>query len=319
MKQKLVFFILLFPLLLLSSAWIRSEDSNEVFEKKREALGKKLFFDTILSADFSVSCSSCHKPEYAFADTVAFSKGVGNALTARNTPSAMNMKFREIYFWDGRANTLEEQALFPLENPAEMNLNRNEAVKRLRASAFYQKEFYAVYKEEPSLFSLTDALGAYERSLETSNSFFDLYAKGDSLAISASAKRGQFLFNEKGHCFDCHFGPDFTGDEFRNIGTYNGNNLKDAGRFDQSKLTADLGKFKVPGLRNVALTAPYMHNGMFSTLRQVIDYYSEPKSLVTGSINVDPIIGDGFHFNEQEKIDLENFLLSLTDTSLIRK
>ncbi len=297
--------------LLMSAAYI---EQSKVTTK--EELGKKLFFDKLLSSDNSISCSSCHKPEFAFADTLDFSLGVGGQKTARNAPSVMNMKFREIFFWDGRAASLEEQALIPLENPAEMNLNRHEAVQRLLASSDYLNDFKRIYNDKPTVEYLADALASFERTLETSDTPFDLFAKGDSTAISASARRGQFIFNEKGHCFDCHFGPDFTGDEFKNIGLYNEKELSDAGRFANSKQAVDKGKFKVPGLRNVAVTAPYMHNGMFRTLREVIDYYSEPKQFVTGAINTDPITQNGFAFTEQEKLDLEAFLVSLTDTSI---
>jgi cytochrome c peroxidase len=231
----------------------------------------------------------------------------------------MNVMYRESYFWDGRAKTLEEQALFPIENPIEMNLKISEAVKRLNASTEYRSIFNLIYKEKPGKKNLADALAAYERTLETAITPFDAFAKGDSTAISESAKRGQLIFNFEGHCFDCHFGPDFTGDEFRNIGLYNEKNLNDAGRFDITKNENDKGKFKVPGLRNVAITGPYMHNGMFKTLREVIDYYSEPEKFVSGSINTDKITQNGFRLNELQKQDLEAFLISLTDSSLQKK
>lgn len=307
---------LFIPLLLVLLA-TKSDTSNSQIRSK-EQLGKKLFFDPILSSDQTISCASCHNPKFAFADTVAFSKGVGNNITTRNVPSVMNVLYREVYFWDGRAKTLEEQAIFPIENPVEMNLKIEDAVARLTASDEYVKLFKKILHSKPSKNTLAEVLAAYEKTLETSSTPFDKFAKGDSTAISESAKRGQLVFNFQGHCFDCHFGPDFTGDEFKNIGLYNEKELKDAGRYNISKLESDKGKFKVPGLRNVALTAPYMHNGMFRTLREVIEYYSTPSKFVQNAINVDSITANGFSLTEQEKLDLEAFLLALTDSSFTK-
>ncbi|MBL0049413.1 MAG: c-type cytochrome [Bacteroidetes bacterium] len=315
--MKRIFFIgiLICSMLTLSSLLSKPSDAALMTPESTAALGKLLFFDPILSQDKSISCASCHKPEFAYADTVAFSNGVAGNKTTRNVPSAMNMMYRDIYFWDGRANTLEEQAIFPIENPVEMNLKIGEAIKRLNASPSYVSYFKLLYNEKPNKKNLALALASFERTLETSATPFDKFAKGDSSAISESAKRGQLIFNQKGHCFDCHFGPDFTGDEFKNIGLYNEKELNDAGRFSITKNGIDKGKFKVPGLRNVAVTAPYMHNGMFTTLREVIDYYSEPEKFVKGGINTDPITAAGFHLTEQEKQDIEAFLISLTDSS----
>lgn len=313
---KKLFIALFIPLLLLLLA-TKSDTSNSQIRTK-EQLGKKLFFDPILSSDQTISCASCHNPKFAFADTVAFSKGVGNNITTRNVPSVMNVLYREVYFWDGRAKTLEEQAIFPIENPVEMNLKIEDAVARLTASDEYVKLFKKILHSKPSKNTLAEALAAYEKTLETSSTPFDKFAKGDSTAISESAKRGQLVFNFQGHCFDCHFGPDFTGDEFKNIGLYNEKELKDAGRYNITKLESDKGKFKVPGLRNVALTAPYMHNGMFRTLREVIEYYSTPSKFVQNAINVDSITANGFSLTEQEKLDLEAFLLALTDSSFTK-
>lgn len=319
--MKRLFFIAVFFYSILTLTKLLSKPSDDALASPESAaaLGKLLFFDPILSQDKSISCASCHKPEFAYADTVAFSNGVAGKKTTRNVPSAMNMMYRDVYFWDGRANTLEEQAIFPIENPVEMNLKIGEAVKRLNASPSYVSYFKKLYNEKPNKKNLTEALASFERTLETSTTPFDKFVKGDSSAISESAKRGQFIFNEKGHCFDCHFGPDFTGDEFKNIGLYNERELSDAGRFSITKNGIDKGKFKVPGLRNVALTAPYMHNGMFKSLREVIDYYSEPEKFVQGGINTDPITAGGFRLTEQEKQDIEAFLLSLTDSSFVQQ
>ncbi len=287
----------------------------------REALGEAIFFDPILSRDSSVSCASCHKPEFAFADNVPLSKGIHGRSGERNTPTVMNQRDRNFYFWDGRAETLGDQAFGPMENPNEMDLPITLIVRRLLESEKYRKAFYNVYGRKPDRQLLGDALSAYEGSLETSNSPFDKYMKQDDTTLfSESAKRGLNIFNTKGRCFDCHFGVDFTGnDAFKNIGLYNAKNLNDKGRFNISGNPKDLGSFKTPGLRNVAQTAPYMHNGMFKTLRQVIDYYNDPDKVVNDPINRDTILQRPLGLTDREKTDLENFLLSLTDERFSKK
>ncbi len=282
-------------------------------------LGEKLFFDPILSLDNSISCASCHQPQFAFADNVAFSIGVNDSVGTRNTPSVMNMLSRPFFFHDGRAATLEEQAVMPIENPLEMNLPFDEAVKRIKANKEYVYLFKKIYKEEPNAKNITKALAEFQRDLESDGSApHDLFVSGeDTTALTASQQRGRTLFlSDKSKCFDCHFGPDFTGDEFRNIGLFDGVKLIDKGRFDVTKDPKDLGKFKVPGLRNVALTAPYMHNGMFKTLEEVIDYYSNPYDLVKNPINMDTLMIEPLNLTKQEKTDLVNFLHSLTDEEI---
>ena len=279
----------------------------------KEELGQLLFFDPILSETNKISCASCHIPQHAFADTSAFSKGVHGRLGGRNTPSAMNQTARNFLFWDGRAETLEQQAGGPIENPVEMNLPLTEAVKKLTVDANYLKYFKSIYNENPNKENLLAAIAAFERSLETINSPFDRFMRTDTLAISESAKRGQKIFNKKGKCFDCHFGPDFTGDEFKNIGLYNAKELNDVGRFAITNNKEDIGKFKVPGLRNIAITGPYMHNGMFKTLAEVIDYYNTPQQFVKGSINADKQLLTPLNLTTSEKSDLIEFLKSLTD------
>lgn len=279
----------------------------------KEELGELLFFDPILSSTNKISCASCHIPEFAFSDTTSFSKGVDGKIGTRNTPSAMNQAARNLFFHDGRAQSLEEQAIGPIENPVEMNMPIYELIKKINASEFYVTQFKKLYNEKPSKENLSNAIALYERTLETSNSPFDNYMNGDETAINEAAKRGQLIFNEKGKCFDCHFGPDFTGDEFRNIGLYNGKELNDVGRFEVTKDSADIGKFKVPGLRNIAVTAPYMHNGMFHTLEEVIEYYTNPSLFVKNSINTDTLISKPTLLTNEEKLDLLSFLHTLTD------
>ncbi|MEJ6582701.1 MAG: cytochrome c peroxidase [Crocinitomicaceae bacterium] len=282
-------------------------------------LGEELFFDPILSLDNSLACASCHQPQFAFADNKAFSLGVNDSVGTRNTPSVMNMLSRSFFFHDGRAASLEEQAIGPVENPLEMNLSFDEAVKRIKANPEYVRLFNKIYKEEPNAKNVANALSEFQRSLESDGSApHDLFVNGVDLnAMTESQQRGRKLFlDDKSKCFDCHFGPDFTGDEFRNIGLYDGVKLLDKGRFDFTKKQEDIGGFKVPGLRNVALTAPYMHNGMFNSLEEVIDYYSNPYDFVKKPINMDTLMLKPLNFTQQEKTDLVNFLHSLTDKEI---
>jgi len=286
------------------------------FATKRQALdeaalGKRLFMDNILSSDYSLNCGSCHRPEFAFADTSAVSTGVYGRKGTRNTPTAMNVTDRPMFFWDGRAATLEEQALMPIENPVEMNLPVDSAVARLLRHAEYPQLFEQVFGEAPSRNTLARALAAFERTLDT-GSPYDKFMLGDESAISAAAKRGLTVFNEKGKCIECHFAADLTGDEFRNIGLLDYNTYTDVGRFLVTKDSADLGKFKVPTLRNVAITAPYMHDGSFRTLREVIDYYDRPDDFVKHTHNRDTLLNAPLGLTEQEKQDLEAFMHTLT-------
>jgi cytochrome c peroxidase len=296
----------------LSVAFIRVT-GNDVPETEAE-LGKLLFSDPILSKDYTVSCASCHIPAYAFADTAATSKGVGGINGDRNTPSAMNVVLHGFFFWDGRAKTLEEQALAPIENPKEMNLPVDEAIARLRNSYMYKIFFEKIYNDEPNRTNLAKAIAAFERTLETSESPFDIwkfYDKPD--AVSEAAKRGFEIFNKKGKCIECHFGGNLALNEFRNVGLFDGKELNDSGRAVITGNPCDIGRFKVAPLRNVAVTAPYMHNGMFKTLKEVIEFYNDPEKIVPGSINRDTTLLKPLGLSEIEKADLEAFLHTLTD------
>ncbi|WP_295194620.1 MULTISPECIES: cytochrome c peroxidase [unclassified Sediminibacterium] len=279
----------------------------------KAALGKKLFNDKILSKDNTISCASCHLPEYGFSDTVAFSKGIEGRATTRNTPSVLNMKNRPYFFWDGRAASLEQQALMPIAHPDEMGLPIQEAVARLNASSEYRKLFLRIFKALPNSKNLGAAFAAFERTLETDSSRFDAYMD-DLIAFTESEERGRKLFiSDKTKCFDCHRGPDFTDDQFKNIGLFDGYALNDSGRYLITRKKEDLGKFKTPGLRNIALTAPYMHNGMFQTLEEVVEYYNNPGAFVLSPINIDSTLAEPLSLSRQEKADLVAFLKTLTD------
>jgi cytochrome c peroxidase len=282
-------------------------------------LGELLFFDPILSEDFSISCASCHKPEFAFADTSALSIGVHGRKTKRNTPSVMNMLLRDALFWDGRAPTLEVQTLMPIEDKNEMNLPIPEALQRLNQSEKYRTLFQRIYQRNPDRENLMDALAAYERTLETEDTPNDRWLNDEPGGMTDQQIRGREVFRNKGKCLECHFSPDFTGDEFRNIGLFNGKNYNDSGRFQITRNPDDIGKFKVPGLRNVAVTAPYMHDGSMRTLKEVIEYYDNPFAVVPDAYNIDSLLLEPLHLTPQEKEDLEAFLHALTDDRFVNK
>lgn len=295
-----------------------SFETNNTDIKTKAGLGKKLFSEKILSKDSSVSCASCHIPKFAFADTVAFSVGIEGKLTKRNTPSVLNMKNRPYYFWDGRASTLEDQSLMPIQNPDEMGLPIEEAVKRLNQSKEYKLLFQKIFGQKPTAKNLAAAFSAFEKTLETVDSKFDDWSN-NLKNLTAPEERGRELFvGDKAKCFDCHRMEDFTTDEFKNIGLYNGKELNDAGLFNITNKEADLGKFKTPGLRNIAVTAPYMHNGMFKTLEEVVDYYNNPQAFVTNSINIDDALKSPLNLSEKEKKDLVSFLKTLTDKKYLK-
>jgi len=286
---------------------------NQSKKYSKVKLGELLFNEKTLSKDSTVSCASCHRPAYAFADSLAFSIGIDNTPTKRNTPSVLNMKNRPYFFWDGRAASLDEQALMPIQNKDEMGLPIPEAVSRLTENSFYNHYFKKVFGHEPDAASLAKAFAAYENSLETADSRFDNW--GDKKAtLSDEEEFGREVFvGEKAKCFDCHKFEDFTTDEFKNIGLFNGKNLNDSGRYLITKDKADIGKFKTPGLRNIAATAPYMHNGMFATLEEVVEFYDNPRKKVPDAFNIDSTLQVPLGLTEQEKKGLVAFLKTLTD------
>ena len=303
--------IKIWPLFLCTGMWLSFSPPPDFREISEVEMGRKLFFDKRFSKNYSVSCADCHLPGHAFSDTAAFSKGFSGKFTNRNAPALTNLSGRPYFFWDGRAPSLEEQVLQPIQHPVEMGMNLIELNKRLRTDKFYVKWFKKQYGKLPDVYLAARAIAAFEP--------LDRFMDGDSSAISLSAMRGREIFTEKGKCFECHFTPDFTADEFKNIGLFNGKTLNDSGRFNVTKKREDLGKFRVPGLRNISLTAPYMHNGMFRTLNQVIDYYNDPSSVVPDAINRDTLLNGKLHLTPQEKADLLAFLQTLTSASASHK
>jgi cytochrome c peroxidase len=227
------------------------------------------------------------------------------------------MKNRPYFFFDGRANSLAEQSLMPIEHPDEMGLPIHEAVLRLNQNVYYKKYFQHVFKDSATSKYLSLSLAAYEKTLETVNSKFDDWSNRIT-KLTPSEERGRQVFlSDKAKCFDCHLQEDFTNDDFKNIGLFNGKNLNDSGRFLITRNLSDLGKFKTPGLRNVGVTAPYMHNGMFKTLEEVVEYYNDPRKVISDAINIDESLKKPLGLTTKEKKDLVAFLKTLTDKKFI--
>jgi cytochrome c peroxidase len=282
-------------------------------------LGEELFFDPILSKDNTISCASCHKPQFAFADNKAVSEGISGFATSRNTPSVMYVELSDVFFWDGRARTLEHQAFFPITHEKEMGSDKPGVLRKLKTSPYYIEAFNRICQDTPGILNVSKALAEFQRTLSFYRSAFDRFYAGDDNAISESALNGLSVFINKADCGACHnvgLGKDGL-ETIRNIGLFNGKDKNDRGRFDFTHDSADLGKFKTPHLRNLSFTAPYMHDGSLKTLREVIDYYDKPASFVKGIINMDTLfMRDSLELTEKEKVDLEAFLLTLNDDNL---
>ncbi|CAA9339384.1 MAG: Cytochrome c551 peroxidase [uncultured Cytophagales bacterium] len=286
----------------------------EELPKTSVQLGERLFKDPILSGDSTLSCASCHKPELAFADNQAFSMGTGGVPTLRNSPSVTYSANRLHFFWDGRAKSLEEQAAGPITNPHEMNLSMREAVVRVQRDPFYRQAFRGVFGAAPDSMYICRAIADFERTLTAYDSPYDRFLAGDENALSESALRGLRLFFKENTCANepCHAGPDFSSDSLVSLGIHS---PADPGLFSRTGKPEDRGRFKTPPLRNVAVTAPYMHDGSQRTLREVVVFYNDMDNF--------PIESNVHHLlkaqrtrplDEGEIADMVEFMKALTDS-----
>ncbi len=277
-------------------------------------LGKKLFFDPALSVDSTISCGSCHKQEYAFGDNLAISNGVNQAAGFRNAPSLANIAWSPVMLKDGGNPNLEMQVYVPLETHFEMDFNMVLLVERLSQSPEYVELFYDVFGKPIDPFGITRALSAFERTLISGNSKYDQYVyQRNYSALNQSEIKGMDLFfSPELNCASCHSGYLFTDNTFQNNG-YFSDYSADSGRARITWLHDDVGKFRVPSLRNIALTAPYMHDGSVADLDALIEQYENGGS---GHENQSDKIRS-FTLTENEKTDLINFLHALTDATFI--
>ena len=286
---------------------IQPPPANNQSTEARVALGRVLFFDPRLSGSNWISCATCHHPAVGWADGLA--TGIGHNMTtlSRASPTVLNTAYNKFQFWDGRVRSLEAQALGPIVSDTEMHQDMDELIEELKAIEGYRPLFDAAYPGEGiSASVISRALAAYERTLLTTDAPFDLWVKGDDSALSDAAKRGFELFEGKARCSVCHHGFNFQDDGFHNIGLPS-HGEQDPGRYAVRPIRAVMGAFKTPTLRELARTAPYMHNGAYNTLREVIEHYNSGGEPVEGLSPMMQPLG----LSTQEIDDLVVFLDSL--------
>lgn len=251
------------------------------YSKEKADLGEKLFFEGKLSKTGATPCTWCHDPNRGWGDGRTISIGDPRTALNRHTPSLLNVGYSERLFWDGRSKTLEEQALFPIQHPKEMDMDLKEVPKRL-SSAGYAADFEKAFgTKDITVEKVAMALATFQRTLTENNTPYDKWLKGDTKAMSENAIAGLQIFKTKGQCIDCHAGPNFTlamtkhGVAYKNTGVYQSPILDpDSGRMEVEKGNKEMqGAFKIPSLRGVGKTAPYMHNGSMATLQEVVDFY----------------------------------------------
>lgn len=284
--------------------------SGNMLTSERIELGKMLFFDPRLSGSNWISCGTCHNPALGWSDGLPTAIGHGQKVLGRSTPTILNSAYIPLQMWDGRFRSLEKQALGPVEAEGEMNQNLDEAVKEFRAIKGYREAFERAYPGEGiTKTTMAKAIASFERTIISGESPFDRWIKGESTAMNKEAQRGFKVFEGKANCVKCHSGFNFTDNGFHNIGL---KDATDAGRYAIRKVKILIGAFKTPTLRNVELTAPYMHNGAYRSLRDVVEHYN--KGGITKenlSPNLKPL-----NLTNGEKSDLVEFLKSLTGEQL---
>ena len=291
---------------------IPSPKDNPVTPEKI-AFGKRLFFDKRLSKNNDLSCATCHRPDKAFTDGLAKSTGTSGSTAMRNAPSLFNTAYSKSYMYDGEVKTLELQALVPIQDHLEMGSSMKEVLQKLSKDPEYKRLAKTIFHRELDAYVITRSISTYERTLISRNSAFDRYQKGEKHILSVDEIAGWKLFSEKLYCIKCHSGPDFTNYSVVSNGLYKDYGA-DQGRYRINGLEKEKGTFKVPSLRNVSLTAPYMHDGSIRTLKEVILHYSSGGA---DHFNKSPIIKP-FHLTELEINQLEAFLKTLVDTSEVK-
>lgn len=253
---------------------LKVPEENPMTAEKVE-LGKQLYFDPRLSRDNTISCASCHDPAKGWSNGEAFATGVRGQKGGRSAPTIVNAAFQHFQFWDGRAEELEGQALGPIQNPIEMDMTLPEVIAKLNKISGYTRQFREVFNSDVTAENIAKAISAFERTVLSGDAPYDRFKKGDKKALSAAAARGYDVFFNKAHCSACHSGSNFTDGSFHNLGVGIDAKEPDVGRQTVSKLLGDRGAFKTPTLREIARSAPYMHDGRFKTIEDVLDYYDK--------------------------------------------
>lgn len=273
------------------------------------SLGKQLYFDGRLSQNNAISCAFCHNPVAGFADPNQTSTGVGGKRGGRQSPTVYNTAFNPFQFWDGRAGSLEEQAIGPIHNPVEMAETHETVVPKIAKINGYKEEFQKVFGTGVSLQGIAEAIAAYERTIISTNSDFDKFVLGDPKAMGEEAQRGMDVFKGKGRCILCHNDSNLTDNQFHNLGVPQVGPMKeDLGRYYVTLRERDKGAFKTPTLRSITESAPYMHDGAFKTLEEVVDFFDKG-----GNANpqLSPLMKP-LGLTPQEKTDLIAFMKALT-------
>lgn len=247
--------------------------SDNPLTKAKVDLGRQLYFEPRLSRDNTVSCASCHDPQRGWSNGEAFATGVRGQKGGRSAPTIINAAYHPLQFWDGRAKGLEGQALGPIQNPIEMDLSLDEMIDRLRGIPGYLKQFQSIFPDGLTTTNVARALASFERTILSGNAPYDQFKAGDTTALSEEAQVGRKIFFGKANCSACHAGPNFSDAGFHNLGVGINAEKPDIGRVAVSKLLGDRGAFKTPTLREIAKTAPYMHDGRFASLAEVIEFY----------------------------------------------
>jgi cytochrome c peroxidase len=269
-----VAYLLLILSLCLNAELIKPIPRHLDIDQKKAALGKTLFFDPVLSRDGTISCVTCHDLQHGGDDGLRFSFGIEGKQGKINAPTVYNAVFNFRQFWDGRARNLEEQVIGPISNPVEMGHDMSHVVEKLRKDPVYRKRFEKVYPDGITEKNVANAIAEFEKMLITPNAPFDRYLRGDKNAISEEAKEGYRLFKYKG-CIICHNGVNIGGNLYNRFGIYKDANSSDLGRYKITGREEDKYVFKVPSLRNVARTAPYMHDGRFKTLEEAVKFMTQ--------------------------------------------
>jgi cytochrome c peroxidase len=299
--------------------------TNNPYTDAKAELGKKLYFDPRLSGSGQISCASCHDPDLAFADGRTVSFGHERKELQRNAPTVLNTAFNRTLFWDGRADSLEQQASEVVNNQEEMHASAALVRERLGGIPGYTNEFARVFgTPEVTLARAAQAIATFERTVTSRGNSFDSFLRGDTNALSDAAVRGLHLFRTTARCINCHNGPTFSDGRFHNEGlTYYGRKYEDLGRYKVTRDPKDVGRFKTPTLRNIARTAPYMHNGLFD-LDGVLNMYNagmadvrrKPEQKDDPLFPVKSPLLQSLGLNKQDLADLKAFLESLTETRL---
>ena len=315
----IVIFILVIPAKLLAESLTErsfyealplvTHPADNSWSKEKEGLGKMLFFDPRLSGSNWISCATCHNPGLGWSDGLPRGLGNGQKELGRHSPTIINSGYFKLQFWDGRAKTLEEQAVGPIQAEVEMNQNMNALIEELGAIPGYVALFKKVFgRSGITSGNIGKAIAVFEKSVVSKNSSYDKYWEGDKLAMNSSAIKGMNIFFGKAKCGICHNGPAFTDSNFHNIGVKQHGPLKiDLGRYSLTKDDFDKGAFKTPGLRHISKTAPYMHDGSEATLEDVVEFYDRGGD---EEENRSPLITP-LGLTGQEKKDLVEFLMAL--------